>query len=221
MIKLLPGFAALAALVGAPLWAHHSAAAEFDAARLLVLTGTITKVEWTNPHVHCHLAVKDAGGAAVDWYFEMASPNGMRRQGWQPNTMKPGDRVTIEAFAAKDYPTAAKAHRVKVADGRWLFVDSSGPGGRSLSHDPQRPARILGEAQTGLDAWLKRATRSLPHNAAASVRAEIAEDDESAREAALAALGDAEAANGQSRRVLLTGACMLTSGLGAGESSWL
>ena len=127
MIKLLPGLAALAALV-APLWAHHSAAAEFDAAKLLVLTGTITKVEWTNPHVHCYLNVKSSTGAAVEWYLEMASPNGMRRQGWLPHTIKPGDRVTIEAFAAKDYATAAKAHRVKIADGRWLFVDSSGPG---------------------------------------------------------------------------------------------
>ena len=131
MIKSLSGLAALAALAAAPLWAHHSAAAEFDAAKLLALTGTITKVEWTNPHVHCYLSVKNSAGAAVEWYLEMASPNGMRRQGWLPKTMKPGDRVTIEAFAAKDYPTAAKVHRIKVADGRWLFVDSSGPGDNS------------------------------------------------------------------------------------------
>ncbi len=116
----------LAVLVAAPLWAHHSASAEYDASRLLVLTGTVTKIEWTNPHVHLHLDVNKPGGAPIDWYFEMASPNGMRRLGWLPKTMKPGDVVTVEAYAAKDYPTLAKAHRVKVPDGRWLFVDSGG-----------------------------------------------------------------------------------------------
>jgi hypothetical protein len=126
MIKPFSGIAALAALAAAALWAHHSAAAEFDASKLLVLTGTVAKVEWTNPHVHLHLDVKDAHGNAVDWYLEMASPNGMRRLGWLPETMKRGDVVTVEAYAAKDYPALAKAHRVKVADGRWLLVDSGG-----------------------------------------------------------------------------------------------
>jgi len=116
-------------LAAAPLWAHHSAAAEFDASKLLVLTGTVTKVEWINPHVHFHLDVKNSIGVGTDWYFEMASPNGMRRQGWMPTTMRPGDVVTVEAYAAKDYPTAAKTHRVKVPDGRWLFADSGGPEG--------------------------------------------------------------------------------------------
>ena len=123
------GLAALAALAAAPLWAHHSAAAEYDASKLLVLTGTVTKVEWTNPHVHMHLEVAKPGGIPADWYLEMASPNGMRYQGWLPNTVKPGDRVTVEAYKAKDYPTAAKVHRVQVREGRWLFVDSSGPSG--------------------------------------------------------------------------------------------
>jgi hypothetical protein len=118
--------AALAVLAAVPLWAHHSAAAEFDASRLLVLPGRVAKVEWTNPHVHLHLDVKNQNGTTTDWYLEMASPNGMRRLGWLPNTMKSGDAVTVEAWAAKDYPTAAKAHRVKVSDGRWLFVDSGG-----------------------------------------------------------------------------------------------
>jgi len=131
MIQPVLSFAAFAALAAAPSWAHHSAAAEFDASKLLVLTGTVGKVEWNNPHVHLHLDVKNPRGATVDWYLEMASPNGMLRQGWMPKTVKPGDVVTVEAFAAKDYPTMAKAHRVKVSGGRWLFVDSSGPNGPS------------------------------------------------------------------------------------------
>jgi hypothetical protein len=63
------------------------------------------------------------------WYLEMASQNSMMRQGWMPNTVKPGDVVTLEAYAAKDYPTGGKIHRVKVPDGRWLFADSGGPNG--------------------------------------------------------------------------------------------
>ena len=127
MAKRIPGLAALVVFAAAPLGAHHSAAAEYDASRLLVLTGTVTKVEWANPHVFSHLGVQGPGGITVDWYLEMGSPNGMRRQGWVPQTMKPGDRITVEAYAAKDHATVAKAHRVKVADGRWLAVDSSGP----------------------------------------------------------------------------------------------
>jgi hypothetical protein len=126
MLQSIAAFAVLAVLAPVPARAHHSAAAEFDASKLLVLTGTVTKVEWTNPHVHIHLDVKPAKGAAVDWYLEMASPNGMRGLGWMPYTMKRGDVVTVEAYRAKDYPSFAKARRVKVSDGRWLYVDSGG-----------------------------------------------------------------------------------------------
>ena len=129
MIRSVRGLAAMALLAAAPLWAHHSAAAEYDASKLLVLTGTVAKVDWTNPHVYLHLDVKSPGGAVVNWYLEMASPNGMRHQGWIPTTMKPGDVVTVEAYAAKDLPTLAKTHRVKVPDGRWLFADFGGPNG--------------------------------------------------------------------------------------------
>jgi len=59
----------------------------------------------------------------------MASPNGMLRHGWRPTTIKPGDMFTVEAYTAKDHAMLAKAHRVKVPDGRWLFADSSGPEG--------------------------------------------------------------------------------------------
>jgi len=127
MTQSLFPVAALAALAVIPLWGHHSAAAEYDASRLLVLTGTVTKVDWTNPHVYFNLDVKNSSGRVVNWRLEMASPNGMLRQHWLPHTMKPGDLVTVEAYAAKDYDAVAKTHRVKVPDGRWLFADSSGP----------------------------------------------------------------------------------------------
>jgi len=123
------GFVPLAALAAAPLWAHHSAVAEYDASKLLVLTGTVTKVEWMNPHVFFNLDVKKPGGRAINWRLEMASPNGLRSQGWLPHTMKAGAVVTVEAYAAKDYDAAAKTHRVRIPDGRWLFADSGGPQG--------------------------------------------------------------------------------------------
>jgi len=135
MTKTATGLAAFVAFAAAPLWAHHSAAAEYDASKLLVLTGTVTKVEWTNPHVFFQLDVKSPSGATTNWRLEMASPNGLLRQGWMPYTMKPGNVVTVEAYAAKDYDAAAKTHRVKVPDatarsrGRWLFADSGGPNG--------------------------------------------------------------------------------------------
>ena len=127
MTESLSAIAALAALALTPLWGHHSAAAEYDASKLLVLTGTVTKVEWANPHVFFNLDVKNPTGKVVNWRLEMASPNGLLRQRWLPYTMKPGNVVTVEAYAAKDYDAAAKTHRVKVPDGRWLFADSTGP----------------------------------------------------------------------------------------------
>jgi Family of unknown function (DUF6152) len=125
MCRLACAVGVITALAVPAAWAHHSAAAEYSSSKLLVLKGTITKVEWRNPHVYCHLEVKNPGVATTDWYLEMASPNGMQRQGWTANTMKPGDVVTVEAFAAKDHPTLAKVHRIKVADGRWMNVDAA------------------------------------------------------------------------------------------------
>ena len=125
MKKSTPGFVIFAAFALAPLWAHHSATAEYDASKLLVLTGTVTKVEWMNPHAFFNLDVRKPGGPTINWRLEMASPNGLRSQGWLPHTMKAGDIVTVEAYAAKDYDAAAKTHRVKVPDGRWLYADSA------------------------------------------------------------------------------------------------
>ena len=108
-------------------WAHHSAQAEYDASKLVSLTGTVIRVEWTNPHAHFSVAVKrDSGGAGV-WHLELASPNVLRGQGWLPNTIKPGDAVRVEAYPSRDRERLAKTHRVQVPDGRWLFGDSTRP----------------------------------------------------------------------------------------------
>lgn len=109
-----------------PVMAHHSFAAEFDANKALTLKGTVTKIEWQNPHTYFYLDVKGADGKVVNWGLEMASPNGLMRQGWTRNTLKIGDSVTVEGSQAKDGTNLGNA-RVVILDatGRRLFAASS------------------------------------------------------------------------------------------------
>jgi len=102
-MKLAVSVAGLGILLGAgPALAHHAFAAEYDANKPIKLTGTVTKVEWTNPHTWFYLDVKDSSGKVTNWGFEMGSPNGLMRQGWTRNSMKPGDEVTVEGSSSKD-----------------------------------------------------------------------------------------------------------------------
>jgi hypothetical protein len=104
--------------LGIPALAHHSFAAEYDPGRVVNLTGTVKKVEWTNPHSRMYLEVKDAKGTATLWNFELGSPNHLFRAGWTRNTVKEGDQVTIEGFAAKDGSHLAQTRQVTLADGK-------------------------------------------------------------------------------------------------------
>src|SRR5262252_5962186 len=89
-------------LLAVPASAHHSFAAEYDAAKPVQMTGTITKVEWMNPHVFFYMDVKDASGKVVNWACEMGSPNALSREGWTRNTLKIGMSVAFEGTLAKD-----------------------------------------------------------------------------------------------------------------------
>jgi hypothetical protein len=122
----------LALLIGAlaaPLAAiaHHAFAAEFDRNLPVTITGTVTKVEWTNPHARFYVDEKDAEtGEVVNWDFELASPNGLMRRGWRRDSMKAGDVVTVAGHRAKNHPHVGNASTVTMADGKRLFAGSSG-----------------------------------------------------------------------------------------------
>ena len=126
-VKLLSvlGAAAGLLLASVPMLAHHSFAAEYDRGKPITLTGAVTKVEWMNPHARFYVDVKDDSGTVTNWEFELGSPNGLMRNGWTRNSLKPGDTVTIEGSLAKDGSKLVNASNVKLADGKRLFAGSS------------------------------------------------------------------------------------------------
>ena len=122
---LLASLGLLAAV--APLYAHHSFAAEYDNTKPIALTGTVTKVEWMNPHARFYLDMKDDKGAVTNWEFELGSPNGLARRGWTRTSMKVGDQIIVDGYVAKDGSNLANARNVKLADGQ-LFAGSTDDG---------------------------------------------------------------------------------------------
>jgi hypothetical protein len=112
-------------LASMPALAHHSFAAEYDASKPITLKGTVTKVEWMNPHARFYIDVKDDAGSVTNWEFELGSPNGLMRAGWTRNSLKQGDVVSVSGSLAKDGSHLANARNVTLADGRKVFAGSS------------------------------------------------------------------------------------------------
>jgi hypothetical protein len=106
--------------------AHHSFSAEFDSTKPFKMTGTVTKVEWMNPHTFFYIDVTDEKKKVTNWAMEMGSPNGLMRNGWTRNTMKIGDSVTVEGSLAKDgSPTGNARSVILTKTGQRLFAASS------------------------------------------------------------------------------------------------
>jgi Family of unknown function (DUF6152) len=113
-------------LAAAPLWAHHAFAAEFDANKTVKLEGTVTKMEWINPHAWIHMDVKGTDGAVVNWMVECGTPNTLFRKGLTKNSLPVGTELIVDGYQAKDGSTRANGRDVTFRDGRKVFI-GNGP----------------------------------------------------------------------------------------------
>jgi Family of unknown function (DUF6152) len=105
--------------------AHHSFAAEFDGAKKLVLAGTVTKVQWRNPHTYFYIDVKGEDGQIHNWAMELGSPNVLMRRGWTRDSLKIGDSVKVEGARARDNSYKGNATSIVMADGKRMFNGSA------------------------------------------------------------------------------------------------
>ncbi|MCU1337043.1 MAG: hypothetical protein JWO19_2624 [Bryobacterales bacterium] len=127
--------AATLLVAAVPILAHHSIAAEFDSTKTVTVTGTVTKLDWMNPHIWVYLDAKDASGKITKWQFEGGPPNSLRRNGWTKDALKEGDMVTVEAIRAKDPVNAqgvyiGNARNVTLPGGKKVFSGSAEDGGK-------------------------------------------------------------------------------------------
>ena len=128
-MRTLPFIVAVSVLVaGGDVSAHHSFSAEFDAKKPINLEGTITQVDWVNPHAWFHIEVKRPDGTSENWEIEMGTPNALIRSGVTKAVLLPGGEVVVNGFRAKDGTNSANGRSLTFADGRSLFVGSRGAG---------------------------------------------------------------------------------------------
>jgi hypothetical protein len=130
------GAAAAALLAIAPLHAHHAFAAEFDAEKPITLRGSVTRVEWINPHTWIHLDVKDSSGKVVEWMIEGGTPNTLLRRGVDKNSLPAGTEIVVEGYRAKNGSNRANGRDLTLPNGRKLFLGSSGTGAPADGKDP-------------------------------------------------------------------------------------
>jgi hypothetical protein len=112
----------------APAWAHHAFAAEFDAKKEVKFKATVTRMEWTNPHVWIHVDVKQPDGSVEKWAIEAGTPNVLYRRGFTKESLLPGTQILVDGYRAKDGTHRANGRDLTLPDGRTLFLGSSGTG---------------------------------------------------------------------------------------------
>ena len=125
----------------APVSGHHAFAAEFDATKPLKLKGTVTKTEWINPHSWIHIYVKKPNGTVESWAIEGGPPNALFRRGFSRNSLPAGTEIVVEGFQAKDGSRKGNGRDLTFADGRRLFLGSSGTGAPRDGRDTAEPRR--------------------------------------------------------------------------------
>jgi hypothetical protein len=151
--KAIAFCASLVLLGAAPALAHHPFAAEFDWKKPLTITGTVTKLDWTNPHAYLFVDGKDSSGKTMNWKIEMGGPTSLSRLGWNRNRLKPGDMVTVDAWQARDGGPMASAKSVRFSDGRELyaassFFESQRPGAQRASLEKPGQRNTVGTSGT-------------------------------------------------------------------------
>jgi len=127
---------AFLSLASAPAVAHHSFAAEFDSTKPVSLRGTVSKMEWINPHAWIHLDVKNPDGSVTKWMIEGGTPNTLVRRGFTRDSLKPGTEILVEGFRAKNGANRANGRDLVLPDGKRLFLGSSGTGAPKDGRDP-------------------------------------------------------------------------------------
>ncbi|MDX1382488.1 MAG: DUF6152 family protein [Thermoanaerobaculia bacterium] len=133
---VIAGAVAAMALVTAPLVAHHAFSAEFDADKPVHLEGTVTKMEWINPHSWIHLAVTAEDGSVENWMVEGGTPNTLFRRGFSKQSLAIGTEIVVDGYQAKDGSNKANGRDLTFPDGRKLFMGSSGTGAPRDGRDP-------------------------------------------------------------------------------------
>ena len=128
LIVAVAGLCLLLAGTSVSLLAHHAFAAEFDSTKPVTFKGTVTKMEWTNPHVWLHLDVKKPDGTVESWAFEAGTPNVLFRRGFTKNSLLPGAEVVVDGYQSKDGSKRANGRDLTFSDGKKMFLGSSGTG---------------------------------------------------------------------------------------------
>jgi len=126
-LRLALGLAGLCLVAAVPVAAHHSFAAEFDGTKVIRLKGTLTKIEWTNPHSYFYIDVKDESGKVINWCCEAGAPGALSRRGFRKGDIKLGDTLVVDGYLAKDGSNIVDARRVTLPDGR-IVAGSAGDG---------------------------------------------------------------------------------------------